>query len=58
MLTTCFAMLHGIDPSSYVCIELVDDLVTRLHALPEEYKVEENVYQPCEELISSKTHEI
>jgi hypothetical protein len=26
--------------------------------LPEEYKVEENVYQPCEELISSKTHEI
>jgi hypothetical protein len=55
MLTACFAMLHGIEPASYECIELVDDLVCRLHALLEEYTVEENEYQPCEELISSKT---
>jgi hypothetical protein len=34
---------------------LVDDLVGRLHALLEEYTVEENEYQPCEEFISSKT---
>jgi hypothetical protein len=48
-------MLHGIEPASYECIELVDDLVARLHALLEEYEVEENEYQPREEFISSKT---
>lgn len=53
MLTACFAMLHGIEPSSYECIELVDELVARLHALIEEYEVEEDEYEPCEELISS-----
>ncbi|KAM0888632.1 hypothetical protein ACQ4PT_028215 [Festuca glaucescens] len=58
MLTACFAMLHGIEPASYECIELVDDLVARLHALLEEYEVEENEYQPREEFISSKTHAI
>ncbi|KAM0876653.1 hypothetical protein ACQ4PT_036030 [Festuca glaucescens] len=55
MLTACFAMLHGIEPASYECIELVDDLVARLHALLEEYEVEKNEYKPCEEFISSKT---
>ncbi|KAM0912808.1 hypothetical protein ACQ4PT_012606 [Festuca glaucescens] len=55
MLTACIAMLYGIELASNECIELVDDLVARLHALLEEYEVEENEYQPCEELISSKT---
>jgi hypothetical protein len=55
ILTACFAMLHGIEPSSYECVELVDDLVARLHALLEEYEVENHEYEPCEELISSKT---
>ncbi|XP_040251831.1 zinc finger BED domain-containing protein RICESLEEPER 2-like [Aegilops tauschii subsp. strangulata] len=53
MLTACFAMLHGIEPSSYECVELVDALVARLHSLIEEYEVEIDEYKPCEELISS-----
>ena len=53
MLTACFAMLHGIEPSSYECVELVDALVARLHSLIEEYEVEVDEYKPCEELISS-----
>lgn len=44
ILTACFAMLHDYEPSSYECLELVDDMVARLHALIEEYEVEENQY--------------
>jgi hypothetical protein len=39
MLVACYAMLHGIQPSSYDCIEKVDCVVATLHQLIEEYEV-------------------
>ena len=40
MLVACFAMHHGIEPSSYECNEKVDDIVGNLHFLLENYEVE------------------
>uniref|UniRef100_A0ACD5VJK4 Uncharacterized protein n=1 Tax=Avena sativa TaxID=4498 RepID=A0ACD5VJK4_AVESA len=55
MLVACFAMLHGVEPSSYECTEKVDGIVATLHALLEEYEVEEDAYQPTEVNILSAT---
>ena len=49
MLVACFAMLHGIEPSSYECIEKVDDIVASLHSLLEEYEVENEACTPDDE---------
>jgi hypothetical protein len=49
MLVACYAMLHGIEPSSYECIEKVDSVVATLHQLIEEYEVGEEEYQPSGE---------
>jgi hypothetical protein len=45
MLVACFAMLHGMEPSSYECIEMVDSVVASLHQLIEEYEVDGDEYQ-------------
>ncbi|KAM0847677.1 hypothetical protein ACQ4PT_054842 [Festuca glaucescens] len=55
MLVACFAMLNGVEPGSYECIEKVDGIVASLHALLEEYEVEEDAYQPAEGTIISTT---
>lgn len=55
MLVACFAMLHGVEPSSYECIQKVDDMVTSLHELIEDYKVEDDAYSPPEGNMISTT---
>ena len=53
MLVACYAMLHGIEPSSYECNEKVDAVVANLHKLIKEYEVEEEEYQPVGDSLSS-----
>ncbi|KAM0858088.1 hypothetical protein ACQ4PT_048038 [Festuca glaucescens] len=55
MLVACFAMLNGVEPGSYECTEKVDGIVASLHALLEEYEVEDDAYQPAEGTIISTT---
>jgi hypothetical protein len=55
MLVACFAMLNGVEPSSYECIEKVDGIVASLHSLVEEYEVEVDAYQPAEGSMISTT---
>jgi hypothetical protein len=45
MVVACYAMLHGIAPSSFECNEKVDDVVATLHKLIEEYEVDGDEYQ-------------
>jgi hypothetical protein len=49
MLIACFAMLHGIDSTSYDCIEKVDEVVDNLHKLTEEYEGEGHEYEAAAE---------
>ena len=42
MLLVCFAMLHGVDPSSAKCEGYVADLVTKLFQMLEEYNVDKD----------------
>ena len=55
LFRSCFAMLNGVEPSSYECIEMVDDMVASMHALIEEYEVEDDGYQPAEGNMISTT---